>query len=296
MMNSFQNSLAFVSTNPWIYLFTSKIMLAYGAGFTSPGSFQRTATFIILCLHTCLTLTHFTSFIDSTSFLAQIIGGSIAILPVTYFDRLILRKWAFEDRKAIFATNYENQIEGAGRKMKERTPAPTEQDHSIGSRFAFGNKVGGTGRGLGTSWQVQSISHFSQSDPDWIPSLLNFIVWKSAIIIGCYFVHHYVFDLRVNLGRDDFHPSRIPFFTRIRDVTPEEIWMRVLLNVTFWITGYCILQPLFSIPAVIAVCFNPKSVGEWRPPFGSIQDAYTIRQFWRWVSMLLKFPVFRSAS
>lgn len=278
-MSSFASSFTYIVTNPWIFLIASRPLFAYGAGFTSPNSPQRYAVFAVLCLYVWLTLASFTAYIQSTSFLANLIAGAIFNMPLTYFDRLILRKWSFENRHTIFATTPSESVQDDKQNSKEAT-VTANGDDTVGARFAFGNEVGGTVRGLGTPWEIKGIPHFSNSDPQWIPSPFLFIIWKMAIMIGCFSLYHYAIDLRTPLDKDFFQPSRVPLIARIGNVTLEEIWARLVVNVTFWFGGYCVLQLLFNIPAVIAVCFNPNSIGEWRPAFGSILAAYTLRKFW----------------
>lgn len=278
-MRTFEGTLLFLVMNPWIHILASRLIFNYGAGFTSPDSPQRYAVFIVLCLYVWLTLANFTAYVQSTSYFANIIAGIIFNLPLTYFDRLILRKWRFEDRRSILAISTNNKAND-GTQRPTQTANSMDEDDTISSRFAFANEVGGTVRGPGTSWEVKGIPHFSNSDPRWIPSPLTFTIWKLGIMIGCFLLYDHVVDVRLALEKDLLQPSCVPFIARIGEVTWEEVWTRVVVNVTFWVSGYCVLQLLFSIPAIIAVCLNPESVEEWRPAFGTIFDAFTLRKFW----------------
>ncbi|KAM0801166.1 membrane bound O-acyl transferase family-domain-containing protein [Usnea florida] len=194
-----------------------------------------------------------------------------------YFDRLLYRKWAYEDRRAIFGTAPVKGVKNDAHSSK--TVADDEED-TFSSRFSFGQKVSGTVRGEGTSWEVKDVPHFSSGDPQWIPSPIVFIVWRLAIIVSCFFLNEYVMDARLAVDHDLMLPSHIPFLTRIGEITQHEVVARLIVGVCTWTSGYCLMQILFACPALIAVCFKPSAVALCRPAFGSIQDAYTVRGFW----------------
>lgn len=276
MVNIFAHYLSYIPDDPWVFLFSSKLLFAFGAGFTSPDSPQRYAVLVILYLHTWRVLACFMSHIATTSYLGSIMAGAIFVIPLTYFDRLILRRWRFENRFMIFATLEHPQDTHA-----KRSDAKMIHDKDdTASRFAFGNDVGGSIRGPGTPWEVKGIPHFSNSEPEWAPSLPLFVLWKLAIILGCFVIHDYVVGVRMALDRDLLQPSRIPFLTRMNEVTKNELWTRMMVTISFWTASYSVLQVLFNVPAVIAVCLQPQSLRQWRPAFGSILDAFTVRKFW----------------
>ena len=277
ILNRFGYYLTYIPEDPWVFLVSSKLLFVYGAGFTSPASAQRYAIFIFLCLYTWRVLACFMSHVSTTSYLGSIVAGAIVAIPLTYFDRLLLRKWSFENRCIIFATAKDPQ----GNLLTGRNDAKTINDSDgSASRFTFGNEVGSSIRGPGTPWEVKGIPHFSNSDPEWVPSLTSFILWRLAIIFGCFVVHNYVVRVRMALDQDFLQPSRIPFLTRMGEVTRDELWTRMVVTISFWTTSYCILQVLFNVPAIIAVCLKPQSLRQWRPAFGSVLDAFTVRKFW----------------
>ena len=193
-----------------------------------------------------------------------------------YFDRLIYRKWAYEDRRAIFGTT---PIKSVKNDLHDSDTVADGEDTSS-SRFSFGQAVSGTVRGEGTSWEVKDLPHFSSDDPQWVPSPIVFIVWKLAIIVSCSFLNEYVMDARLAVDHDLMLPSRVPFLTRIGEITQDEVVARLIVGVGTWTSGYCLMQILFGCPTLIAVCFKPSAVALCRPAFGSIQDAYTLRGFW----------------
>ncbi len=278
-MISFQNLLTDIIRSPWIFVVVSGPIFAYGAGFTSANSPQRYVVFLILCLYVWTTLASFRTYVQGTGYWPGIFAVWIFALPLTYFDRVIYRKWTFEDRHTIFSTTFDRDAKkDAQGPVGETATADTED--SIGSRFAFGNAVNGTVRGPGTPWEVKGLPQFSSSDPQWVPSPFQFIMWKVAILTGCFFLNDYMVKLKSTQDRKMFQPSLVPFFTRIGEVTQEEVWTRLVVGVTTWTAAYCLLQVILGIPAIVGICLKPGSVQEWPPAFGPILEAYTVRGFW----------------
>lgn len=275
-MNNIKRSLLYLATNPWVNLVASRLIFALGAGFTSPASFQRLVVFALLSVYAWLCISNYSKYIQSTGLVSLLVIQSMSSVPLVYFDRIIYRKWAYEGRRAIFGTA---PIKSA-RNDAHDSHTVADDEHTSSSRFSFGQEVSGTVRGLGTSWEVKDLPHFSSSDPQWIPSPIVFIVWKLAVIVSCFFLNEYVMDARLVVDHDLMLPSRVPFLTRIGKITHDEVAARLIVGVCTWSSGYCLMQVLFGCPALIAVCFKPSDVALWRPAFGSIQDAYTVRGFW----------------
>lgn len=275
-MHNIKGSLTYLATNPWIFLVASRPIFAIGAGFTSPNSYSRIGVFAILSIYAWLCISNFSKYIQSTGFLASTIAAAMICVPLVYFDRLLYRKWAYEDRRAIFVTA---RIKSVSDDRVEASSISDDRD-TFGSRFAFGQEVAGTVRGPGTSWEVKNLPAFSSSDNEWVPSPIIFIVWRLAVIISCFILNDYAIDARMALDHDLMLPSNVPFFSRIGEVTHGEYWTRLIVGVSTWLNGYCSMQVLFNCPALISVCFKPNDVALWRPAFGSILDAYTMRGFW----------------
>ena len=275
-MNNIKTSLVYLATNPWINLVASRLIFAIGAGFTSPASIQRLVIFALITIYAWLCISNYSKYIQSTGLVSLIVISSISSVPLVYFDRLIYRKWAYEDRRAIFGTVPNKSVKTDAHDSE----TVADDEDTSGSRFSFGQEVSGTVRGPGTSWEVKGLPNFSSSDPHWIPSPIVFIAWKLAIIFPCFFLNEYVMDARLAVDHDLMLPSRVPFLTRIGEITQDEVVARLIIGGCTWSSGYFLMQIFFGCPAVIAVCFKPSDVALWRPAFGSIQDAYTVRGFW----------------
>lgn len=92
-------------------------------------------------------------------------------------------------------------------------------------------------------------------------------------MIACYYRHeNAVVKPQFALSHALLLPSRVSVFARLSDVSQDDTITRVVVAVTHWIKGYCVLHAMFSIAAIIGVCLEPRSVREWRPALDSVAE------------------------
>ena len=97
-----------------------------------------------------------------------------------------------------------------------------------------------------------------------------------------------------------FAESQVPIFSRLGDVTVEELVTRLVVCVLYWFAAYVVIQAYFTGWALLSVSSGLDHPALWRPIFGSVGNAYTVRGFWRYISNpvpvhLFMFPILRIA-
>jgi hypothetical protein len=125
------------------------------------------------------------------------------------------------------------------------------------------------------------VPKLSASNPDYIPSRLRFVLQQAVSAVVCYLL----LDL---LGQRPppsnaaqlFDPALVPVFSRLHSVTDPEIKVRALSIAGFGVTFFLIIQGLQSFAAALAVGAGLSPVKSWRPAFGSIWDAYSLKNVW----------------
>jgi len=60
----------------------------------------------------------------------------------------------------------------------------------------------------------------------------------------------------------------------------EQLIIRSASTLGFWIILYCIIQTYMGSMAFVSVALRFSQVDSWRPGFGPITEAYTVRRFW----------------
>jgi hypothetical protein len=78
-----------------------------------------------------------------------------------------------------------------------------------------------------------------------------------------------------------FSPEMIPFFARLDQVSSQEVIRRLVTTLGVGFGVYCVELGVHSIVAFLDVGLGISEVQQWRPLFGSLKDAYTVRRFWR---------------
>lgn len=72
----------------------------------------------------------------------------------------------------------------------------------------------------------------------------------------------------------------IPFLDRPEVVTAEQLAVRAITTVAMYVSIYCIVNLMRSIVAFFSVISGLTGVEAWRPLYGPLTEAYTIRRFW----------------
>lgn len=129
---------------------------------------------------------------------------------------------------------------------------------------------------------MKNLPAFSSKQPDLVPSRPAFLRWTFIKVVACYLVLD-----TLGLGADAetdmkyFAPQHVPLLSRLSEVSAEEVATRFLSTLVTGIAICCSQEGLQSLFALAAVGVGISDVGSWRPRFGSLRDAYTIRRFWK---------------
>lgn len=136
-------------------------------------------------------------------------------------------------------------------------------------------------RHLNSPDEAKNTPRFSSKGPNYVSTRRQFLLNTVFETILSYLV----VDLLTGsplppTASNDFAPERMHFFRRIESVTLPEIGLRFMLPVTVFAVGAALMKlghNLFAFAAVGSGISSPKS---WRPQFGSIMDAFSLRRFW----------------
>ena len=138
-----------------------------------------------------------------------------------------------------------------------------------------------------TPWEVKNVPHFSSSDPSFVPSRSIFLRHNAILTLICYFV----IDV-LSLG---FQPEsnavlsaaqNVLFFTRLGGVYTQQLAVHILSSFALWANIYCLMRMGYSILGIMAVGTGLSDVSAWRPPFGRLIDAYSVRRFWGYIPLV----------
>lgn len=275
--------------HPLLLLAAEILSIALVTGFTPPSSPFRIAALVLLSLCVWRAIPTCTDQISRNPW-AAFVGGYLATFLIHYASTAVLSRWSFDKQgpNPIKALSIERQGAKSGTIVNGKAPGRKKRTADDGllatfwDRLKFGFHVATTFRYIGTPYQARNVPHFSASDPSYVPSRLNFLSRKATIFL----ISFTVLDV-TNLGADlplDFSPETIPLFTRLSNVTGQQLLTRLMAALGYGIAVCSFQQLIHSIWALIHVGFGFSTVGSWRPLFGSPMEAYTIRRFWGFVT------------
>lgn len=276
------DSIHWVATHPLTLMAAELFHAAIMMGFTSSNSFWRDANLpfplwiIWIGTRESRVGTHGTM-------IHPLVTGYAVTYVLDYVDRVLLQRWAFEAGGPTKRFDPNNETNGGA--TKKETRGSTGLTSSLWARLMFGFDAATSRRHLNTPYEVKNCRHFSAKDESYVPSRSKFVLGALGSFIACYLFID-INDANAQSDQDTalFAPDKVPFFSRLGDVTPEELAVRFIIPPIIWATSYSMIQMTYDLMSIVAVSLRITDVKSWRPVFGSIWDAYTVRKFWGYVA------------
>jgi hypothetical protein len=203
---------------------------------------------------------------------AALLGGFSVAIVLRYLDIGLLSRWSYENHGP------------APSRLSSSPSGNKERDDSFLQRLKYGWYTLWSFRQVNTPWEVKNVPTFSTSVPSYVPSRGPFVVQQAAAAWTCYIL----LDLLAQRAPPAnpaqlFDPKLVPVFARWHSVTASEVKLRFLTIAGFAATFYCIIQGFQSMAAALAVGAGVSPVENWRPAFGSVLDAYSLKNVWGYV-------------
>jgi len=240
-------------------------------GFASRQSLFRLASLVHMVVATCYAFSFLWKIQNSIG--RGFFGAASVFSVIMYLDAALLSRWTFEAHGPTSSLG--------GLRHVNSQPKTSTHPSYFSSRLRFGYWVSLQSRFPATQWAVKNIPSFSRSNPAYIPSRVEFLLRNSLKCLV------FIFILRASndLGNPQDNPtlfssSRIPLLARLPEVTTEELSTRIFGVLGYWTVEYMLIDVLYSLVASVTVALHITNVEVWPPVFGSIRDAWSIRQFW----------------
>ena len=259
------------------------------AAFTPSGSSLRPAILALLAAYTWACLSWYSSLTNPSHRFGGTAGIVCALWPLVFIDRLLLRQWAFEDRHYIFPAEFaRKKLQDDNDEYKEDDSNHVDKAHvtakvskdTLRSRYAFGEEVVTSGRMVCTPWEAKNVPPFSASDAKYVPSRVSIIARETRNLIASILFREVTMEVQMSVDPVCYAQSRVPFLTRLDEVTHGEVLVRSMVAILSWIYLYWALQMIFSVRTILLAIVKPGEMRKLRPLFGSLVDAYTLRGFW----------------
>ena len=265
-----------IITYPWTLIGVQLLIFSL-VGFTKPSSLLRHAAVALLVAVCVLVETTVQERIDNRAWkcIATVLAVAIPLTAVANF---------LVDNVNFAAGGPERQVAQKTSSNRVSTRhSEKENNHKLSrpqsSRFWFAVEQATSRRRIGTPWQIKNVPQFSRRDPSYVPSRSSFLLKTAASLFYC----HLIWYLGSIQQLPDYTLVAIekqPLLSRFREVTVEEIIFRIACT-TFSFVQFVICIKIFPLVfGFIAVASGVSEPAAWPPPFGSLSELYSLRQFW----------------
>lgn len=257
------------------YLTAEILVETLTIGFTSPSSRLRVAAIPILAGYVWYAFPMVVGGMPRIAW-AGIVGGYMFGQLWHFIDVALLSRWSFAARGPTRGPSARAQTDKASDDKRRRRTRD-----SWWARLTFGLDVATSSRCCGTPFEVKNVPPFSARDPAYVPSRAVFLRQAVSAIVFYYLT----MDL-LSLGDDPaktavfFAPEKIPIFSRRHELSAEELIVRFVGCMFFVFSARFFVTILANLIAIVAVALLGQDVRHWRPVYGPLKEAYSIRQFW----------------
>ncbi|KAL2002385.1 hypothetical protein VTN02DRAFT_53 [Thermoascus thermophilus] len=141
-------------------------------------------------------------------------------------------------------------------------------------------------RKIGTTLQVRNLPSFSRTDPSWIPSRTQFLVFRTVRVVLTYLLIELLTGLEPAAAPDisgKVAPGQEWILWRIVSglMTPLEAGEVVGLTLVFWFLMYLVQMLGYDAFSIVAVgVLGVDGPRDWPPRFGALGETWSVRRFW----------------
>ena len=210
--------------------------------------------------------------------MASLFGGSSVGWAIHYIEIALLSRWSYENR----GPNPPFQQQLDRNKHPHKDTVSELNTVRFLKRLRFGYLVTFSFRNCGTPYEVKNVPHFSSQVPEYVPTRSRFLRRTAASSLICYlFLDLSGLGMQPDRNPNLYSSERVHLLTRFGDISREELLIRTLTSLSVWASMYCIVMLYQDISAFVCVISRLNEVKSWRPAFGPLKEAYSIRRFWR---------------
>lgn len=266
-----------IVANPISAFIISFCTFTFTLGLTSRCSIIRPAAFPIMLICVWLAISTPQAVRFSHPMYPNLLGGSVFAFVLQYIDSVFLGRWTYEAKGPTSSRGGQRVLSSDVSARKGRT-----NTDSVPRRlwWAFTHPL--NRRFCGQPWEVQNVAPFDRHNPKHVPGRAQFL-WRNAVECAVCIL---LLDLSQSVGGNPaerahlFISSRVPFFARLGNVTPEEVILRYATSIMLWTNAYILFELCYCGLAFVTVTMGVSNIESWHPMFGSLGDSWTLRQFW----------------
>ena len=211
----------------------------------------------------------------------SIFVGSTTSMLMQYLDSVLLSRWSYEAQGPTSAL-------GGQKPLRTRSSASQPEGNfslsTFASRLKFGWEEAFRARSTRTPWQVNHVPYFFPDRPKMVPTKTQFMYRMasefllSVLILDLMSLMGQIQDASINSVY--FASSQVPFFIRLRNLTVEEVILRLMASIMHWVATICLLQVMYDGAAIVVIALDLGRIERWPPLLNSSTECMSVRQFW----------------
>ena len=275
--NFFRNATLY----PIYFYILENFLIVLTISFTSSSSVFRPALLplLVIAAHPVILSCH-TALYRNTW--AGLVGGNIITTIFHYVEISLLSKWDF-DAKGPTCFPAAGETPFSVRKSRVQGPVSRLSGCQVLERLKFGYAVTTSHRNIGTRFVVKNTPAFSTKHPNYIPSRTRFCLWRMCTIASTILIIDLVSQESTTLEENAVRYSgdTVHILTGKREnLAAAQIMTRLVTVLGYWFCTAIVIDAFSNIFSVLSVLLHIKDVKDYRPNFGPVGEAYTVRRFW----------------
>ncbi len=250
--------------HPLLDLAAVVVLSGTAIGFTPAQSLPRISILAILCALTWHCIVWCPHYIERSAW-ATSVGGYTLTYLFHYLDVCVLEPWDFT-------------LQGPTTDPKLRNRSKPHPVDNTYSRLRFGFSVVFSWRFLNTPYQPRNLPKL---DDKLRQSRSRFLTHTALTIVVCYLVLD-AMDCSAdpNITETFYSLDKVAFFSRIREVTVEEVIMRFFAALGLGAGLISVQRGVYSIVAFACVAAGVSEPADWPPFNGPFRAICSLRGFW----------------
>ena len=204
---------------------------------------------------------------DTRKLYRVLLSDWASVVLLQYIDTALISRWDWSHGGPT-------SFKGGTNILVAKTPAA--------SRLCWALEVTTNQRWTRTPWEIKNIPPFSTREPNYTPSRSKFVIQRLLIATVTYMTVNILSSNHADpaVKQVMFSVRQEKVFSRLSEISGEEIIKRVIVTSTIWITIYCIVTTIYNVISVLAVATGIYESADWRPLFGKLGQLTTVRGFW----------------
>ena len=201
--------------------------------------------------------------------------GKLIVLFLTAVDVLLLRR-LYLDRFGKERSETLDRERGVKEEISWIEDYSIRRDVSTWRALKWAAHVYFSERDIGTSREAKNIPSFPGRR---VPSRAKFLLYRACAIVGAVVFLAFL-NRQPRPSPDVLAPHKAKFLLSKPDLTIDNVVVRTLSTIIWWIVWRILLGLLYDLASFIGVATLLTAPRDWPPYFGSPTDAYTLRNFW----------------